>query len=119
MPWCLSRLCSRDAPAESHAYLASDSATWLLILQCGQYPLAPTADVQVQADGYAMVGEQLPIDCIVAAAGAVHDCRLAVTAKYREGTEVPTITVRGRSGEQHLCHKRLPATVLVDLTCES
>ena len=48
-----------------------------------------------------MVGEQLPVDCIVTAAGAVHGCRLAVSAKYREGTEMPTITIRGHSGEQH------------------
>ena len=48
-----------------------------------------------------MVGEQLPVDCIVTAAGAVHGCRLAVSAKYREGTEMPTITLRGHPGEQH------------------
>ena len=90
----LLQTCSRRAPIDH-------TLTWLWILHCGQYPLGLNADVQVQADGYAMVEEQLPVDCIVVAAGAVHNCRLAVSAKYREGAEMPTIAMRERSGEQH------------------
>ena len=53
---------------------------------------------QVEASGYAIVGERVPLAFVVAAGGALSGASLTVTAVYREGIGGPQLFVAPPTG---------------------
>ncbi|KAK9807487.1 hypothetical protein WJX72_000478 [[Myrmecia] bisecta] len=50
--------------------------------------------LRVEGAGYAMVGEQVPVDCVILAADALVQPTLAVSAQYLEGVGEPSLLRR-------------------------
>lgn len=59
--------------------------------------LKTLADMQVEALGYAIAGEQVPIDLVVTASHGAADVHLSLTCRYREGTAQPHVTLEDTS----------------------